>query len=166
MKSISKLHPIIDMVPMKKLFVFLYFISFCSFAFSQENNSKRYEIQDLCSAMSQSIGIFGSLNVYLNDDLASVTIKNIGEKDEHYAIKDIPAKYFCIKEDYGGAEYSYEYSFNLPCIFNGKYGLINVDGVVTEPFKWDVDKYYFKQCTPAIQVLKKKDGEFVCSLIR
>lgn len=143
---------------MKKFLFFVLFISICSFCFSQNNVKKMEEIVNLCNSKSNSIEWLGKVHVYLNGDGKTVTVRRFGKVDEEYKLEDIPAKYFCVKNETG-----FDYSYNLPCLYAGKYGLINVDGVIVEPFDWEESRYWFKPVSSGNVSIFHKGSDEPCN---
>ena len=80
---------------------------------------------------------------------------------EIYPINEIPKKYFCIKQATEGVQ-EYDCPPFLPCIYNGKYGCVNMDGEVVMDFIWpEKDVYIYPFSLGTGHVFSKKTNDIV-----
>ena len=99
---------------------------------------------------------------YANIEKGTFTIYNKTTGDrEIYPINEIPKKYFCIKQVSDGAQ-EYDCPPFLPCIYNGKYGCVNMDGEVVMDFIWsEKDVYIYPFSLGTGQIFSKKTNDVV-----
>lgn len=82
---------------------------------------------------------------YANVKDRTVTIHNKKTRqDVTYPFDQIPKKYFMLKEIYNKREIRYDSCTMIPCISDGKYGFIDRNGEIIEPFWWPVSEYTLK----------------------
>lgn len=98
------------------------------------------------------IPVFGEITIYANPKEYTITVKQKGKDDKTFKMDEIPDIYFSVNDSDG-----IHYSPNLPCIYDGKFGLVNEKGNIVEPFRWDAKKYYMVPESNDILIIERKN---------